>query len=123
MIEAPAFDWLEVLMTDPEPRPTPLTEANGARATAVVLGVRFGQLLWQQTNGHTSGDRTLQLRVEPDGEPPYEAELVLGPGEPMVPAQPGTRLPVLVDPDDPRRLALPADRWFVLPGGILWPST
>jgi hypothetical protein len=117
------FDWLEAVMTDPERRPAPLTEANSARATAVVLGVQFGHLLWEQTYMHTSGDRTLLLRVEADGAPPYEAELVLGPDEPMVPAQPGTRLPVLVDRDDPARLALPADRWFVLPGGILWPST
>jgi hypothetical protein len=117
------IDWLEAVMTDPDPRPAPLTEANGARATAVVLGVSFGQMLWEQSYTHTSGDRTLLLRVEPDWAPAYEAELVLGPGGPMVPAQAGTRLPVLVDRGDPARLALPADCWFVLPGGILWPST
>jgi hypothetical protein len=85
--------------------------------------VSFRQFVWRQSadgHAHTSGDRTLRLRIEPADDPPYEAELVLGPDEPMVPAQPGTRFSVLIDPDDPRRVALPSERWFVLPGGIVW---
>jgi hypothetical protein len=35
--------------------------------------------------------------------------------------KPGTRMPVLVNPDDPRNVALPQfNRWFALPGGIVW---
>jgi hypothetical protein len=101
-----------------------LTEETGARTTAMILGVELGGVVYEQTDGggtYARGQRTLKLRIEPaDGEP-YEAELALAPEETMVPVGPGTRFPVLVDPLDAERVALPAfNRWFALPGGIVW---
>jgi hypothetical protein len=93
------------------------------RTVAMIVGVELDSVVYEEALGggfHTHGLRKLRLLVEPlDGEP-YEAVLELGPDEPMIPARPGTRLPVLVDPDDPELLTLPAERWFVMPGGVVW---
>jgi hypothetical protein len=93
------------------------------RAIAVIVSVELDHVVYEETTSggiYTRGRRKLTLEVEPaDGEC-YEAVLELGPDEPMVPAQPGTRMPVLVDADDPQQLALPDDRWFVMPGGVVW---
>jgi hypothetical protein len=117
----------ELLVDDP-PFDTPafltLTDDNADRTTAMILGVTLGGVVYEQTIGgatYARGLRTLKLRVEPLDDDPYEAELVLDPEESMVPAKPGTRLPVLVDRSDRCRLSLPAfNRWFALPGGIVW---
>jgi hypothetical protein len=101
-----------------------LTEENGTRVTAVILGVEVGAVIFEETlDGGTvaRGQRTLKLEIEPIDSEPYEAELALSSEESMVPVRPGTRLPVLVDPSDPQRVALPEfNRWFALPGGIVW---
>lgn len=100
-----------------------LADAPCERTVAMILGVELGQVVYERTPSggmQTRGHRKLHLRVEPlDGEP-YEAELDLAPEEGMVPARPGVRLPVLVDPEDPQQLRLPAERWFVMPGGVVW---
>jgi hypothetical protein len=101
-----------------------LNDENSERTTAMIIGVALGGVVYEETpNGRTyaRGQRKLKLRVEPTHAPAYEAELTLAPEESMVPAKPGTRLPVLVDRDDRKRLALPTfNRWFAMPGGIVW---
>jgi hypothetical protein len=100
-----------------------LADGGCERTVAMVLGVEFGSVVYEHTAAggiQTRGNRKLRLQVEPRDEMPYEAELELAPDEPLVPARPGTRLPVLVDPDDRQRLTLPTERWFVLPGGVVW---
>jgi hypothetical protein len=101
-----------------------MTEETGDRTTAMILGVELGAVIYEETLGGGTvarGQRTLKLEIEPADSDPYEAELTLGPEESMVPVRPGTRLPVLVDPLDPYRVALPQfNRWFALPGGIVW---
>ena len=60
------------------------------------------------------------LQVEPPGRQPYEATLKIERGGPSTPDVPGTRFPVLVDPGDPQKVALPPDPTFTLPGGGTW---
>jgi hypothetical protein len=101
----------------------PLTELTADRTTAMIIGTSLGGVVYEETAGGTyaRGVRKLRLQVEPVDEPPYETELTLGPEETMVPMKPGTRMPVLVDREDPRNVALPQfNRWFALPGGIVW---
>jgi hypothetical protein len=102
----------------------PLTEFTADRTTAMIIGVSLGGVVYEETLGgqtYARGVRKLRLQLEPFDEPPYEAELTLDPDETMVPMKPGTRMPVLVDREDPRNLALPEfNRWFALPGGIVW---
>ena len=101
----------------------PVTEFTADRTTAMIIGTSLGGVVYEETLGSTyaRGVRTLRLQVEPVDEPPYETELMLDPEETMVPMKPGTRMPVLVDRDDPRHVALPQfNRWFALPGGIVW---
>jgi hypothetical protein len=100
-----------------------LAEVGCERTVAMIVAVELGRVVYEHTAGgamHTRAHRTLKLRVEPLDADPYEAELELSPDDPMVPARPGTRMPVLVDPADPMRLSLPEERWFVMPGGVVW---
>jgi hypothetical protein len=101
-----------------------LTDDTAERITAMILGVSLGGVVYEETLGggtYARGQRKLRLRIEPLDAPAYEAELLLGPEETMVPAKPGTRMPVLVDREDRMRLALPIfNRWFAMPGGIVW---
>jgi hypothetical protein len=100
-----------------------LKDDGRGRAIAMIVSVELDRVVYEETTGggiHTRGRRKLQLQVQPTDAEPYEATLELGPDEPMVPARPGTRLPVLVDCDDPQLLSLPAERWFVMPGGVVW---
>jgi hypothetical protein len=93
------------------------------RQVAMIVSIELDSVVYEEISGggiHTRGRRKLRLQVEPLESEPYEAVLELGPDEPMVPARPGTRLPVLVDPDDPQKLTLPAERWFVMPGGVVF---
>jgi hypothetical protein len=102
-----------------------LIDDNAERTTAVILGVDFGRVVCERAAGgnvETRGHRTLRLRVEPAGSQPYAAELVLAPDEPMVPARPGTRVAVLVDPHDRGQLALRSDGCTAIrevPGGAV----
>jgi hypothetical protein len=114
MFEAAALEF---------PLVEPLTELTADRVTAMIVGTSLGGVVYEETRGGTyaRGVRKLRLQVEPVDEPPYETELTLDPDETMVPMKPGTRMPVLVDRDDPRNVALPQfNRWFALPGGIVW---
>jgi hypothetical protein len=96
----------------------------GGRTTAMILGVTLGGVVYEETVGggtHARGQRKLKLLIEPLDADPYETELLLDPEETMVPASPGTRMPVLVDPEDRMQVSLPLfNRWFALPGGIVW---
>jgi hypothetical protein len=101
----------------------PLTDVMAERTTAMIIGVSLGGVVYEETLGGTyaRGVRKLRLQIEPTDAPAYEAELTLDPEETMVPMKPGTRMPVLIDADDPQRVALPQfNRWFALPGGIVW---
>src|SRR5580692_4794634 len=95
----------------------PLTELTADRVTAMIVGTSLGGVVYEETLGGTyaRGVRKLRLQIEPVDDPPYETELTLEPEETMVPMKPGTRMPVLVDRDDPRNVALPQfNRWFAL---------
>lgn len=98
-------------------------DAGRVRAIAMIVRVELDRVVYEETTGgglYTRGLRHLHLQVEPAEADAYEAVLELGPDEPMVPARPGTRMPVLVDAEDPQALTLPAERWFVMPGGVVW---
>jgi hypothetical protein len=117
------INWLDLLADEDQSVHPRLREEHAIRSMAVVLGVKVSDVVYQTTvDGrlYTSGNRTLELRIEPADAPSYDAELMLGPEDPMVPAQPGTRFTVLVSPDDRELVGLTDDRWFVLPGGIVW---
>jgi hypothetical protein len=85
-----------------------LTSENALRARATMIEVRFGRAGRERsaaTEGR-GGRRTLRLRVLADGALPYDAELVLTPKDPILELDRGDSLDVLVDPDDPKHVAL-----------------
>lgn len=102
----------------------PVLDELGHRTTAMIIGVTLGGVVYEETLGggtYARGQRKLKLLIEPLDDDPYETELLLDPEETMVPARPGTRMPVIVDREDPMRVSLPLfNRWFALPGGIVW---
>jgi hypothetical protein len=102
-----------------------LPSAQWTATPAEILDVKYGMVHTTSTGVDAmydkhSATRKLTLRVEPKGSAPYEATLKIERDGPATPDVVGTRLEVLVDPGDPRQLALPADPTFTLPGGRTW---
>jgi hypothetical protein len=92
---------------------------------AEILDVKYGLVHTTSTGVDAAYDRhsaskKLSLRVEPASGAPYDATLKIDRDGPTTPDVMGTRVDVLVDPSDPKRLALPADPTFALPGGRTW---
>jgi Short C-terminal domain len=82
---------------------------TGKQAPAVVVEAK--QSRWTTTSGNpdlvasTTRSWTLRLRVEPPGEPTFEAEVHTHLGQLDI-VQPGRRLTVLYDPDDTTKVAI-----------------
>jgi hypothetical protein len=100
-----------------------LNVENAVVAKATTVDVRFGRAMFEKNSGASTSlgaKRTMRLRIEAEGALPYEAELVLKSGDPMVPIERGVTFEVLVDPDDPQHIALAPETVFALPGGGTW---
>lgn len=96
-----------------------LRQGNGRAASATVLDIKKGRSInWTVKDPNvTSGGMTetvgtaskdhYKLRVEPDGEPPFEAEVVIREDQFMAFApKVGSKIQVLFDPDDHSKLAV-----------------
>lgn len=94
-------------------------QAHGRRVPAVILEVTFGKPV-PAPAGHRAGPKTLskelRLRVQIPGQPPFDV-VIDDHSHHHFPLSLDTRLDVLVDPDDQRRVAIPDDVIFTIPGG------
>ena len=98
----------------PQPKPY-LPGDEGRPATATVLSCRQAS---RQTLGRSDGradlglTQDMKIRVEPPGEEPFEAKLIVksthetGRRRPLRPVDPGESIAVRYDPDDHRRVSI-----------------
>jgi hypothetical protein len=95
------------------------TKAGFVHERGAGLGVGSGYAT-------TGSDMTYHLRIHPATGAMYEATLKTSWKDTAAnkpPTLPGTRFEVLVDKSDARRVALPPDPTYTLPGGQEWAPT
>ena len=90
---------------------------RGEHAHAVILDARTmalgkAPIRFAKLGGVRSGTHavTAHLRVEPDGKPPFEVRKRFRFPE-HTPREPGTRIDVVFDPEDPERMILDPGSW------------
>jgi Short C-terminal domain len=135
-----SYSWRRALVADTELTPTQAERSEARRGEvrqALDIDGRLGRdpggdprrqvragprdrLGYGEAYSKLSASKKVSVLVEPPGGQPYQATLKIERNGPDMPVVPGTRFDVLVDPDDPQHLALPADPTYTLRGGRTW---